>query len=495
MNEAIELKAFLMMFEKNPLSHAVVDRDMKIVLVNDAFCKMVGYSRDRLMGMKLTDFRTQGMIKYLKDTGESVTDALNQRRTTVGESTLDTPSGIHVVIRTNIPILDESGVLTHMYVTYNEITSVVKTQQYMAHEITELQKIYAIMAKGDLTPRYEITRPDEDTRETYELIILLRDAVRGIIGALQTNIRDINSRMLDLTANAESVTHSIEDASQGIQQIAHNAGQVSEVAERSAHSVGEIQKAMADMSAAIQEITSNMEQVSTLSHESNELSQKGAMLAGDAENSMKEISRSAEATFVIVSDVEKQMREISKIVVLIRDLANQTNLLALNAAIEAARAGDAGRGFAVVATEVKSLAQESKNSAERIEEMITTLTKSTQDASKAMVEAKGIVEKGSQIVSETFNAFTSIAASIEKVAKSASDVAAATEEQAATTEEITASIHEVASLVEQSAKEATGAAAATEQSSAAIDEITRMIQNANKTAAEAMEANRKFKVD
>lgn len=495
MNEAVELKEFLAMFEKNPLSHAVVDRDMNIVLLNDSFCKMVGYPRDRLMGMKFTNFRTQGMIKYVKDSGESVADAINQRRTTVGESTLDTPSGTHVVIRTNIPILDESGVLSHVYITYNEITKIVKTQQYMANEIDELQKIYAIMAKGDLTPRYEITKPDEDTRETYEQIIRLRDAVRGIIGALQNNIRDVNSRMLDLTANAESATRSIEDASEGIQQIAHNAGQVSEVAERSSHSVDEIQKAMADMSAAIQEITSNMEQVSTLSHDSNELSQKGAMLAGDAEKSMKDISNSSERVYIIVSDVEKQMREISKIVVLIRDLANQTNLLALNAAIEAARAGDAGRGFAVVATEVKSLAQESRNSAERIEEMITTLTKSTQDASNAMVEAKGTVEKGSRMVSETLDAFTKIAGSIEKVAKNASDVAAATEEQAATTEEITASIHEVASLVEQSAKEATGAAAATEQSSAAIDEITRMVQNVNKTAAEAMEANRKFRVD
>ena len=158
-------------------------------------------------------------------------------------------------------------------------------------------------------------------------------------------------------------------------QIAKNAGKVSENAEKASQGVDQISKAMQDMSAAVEEITSSMESVSNLSKQTNDLSQSGAALAGKAEKSMGEISASSAKVYEIVSDVEKQMGEISKIVVLIRELANQTNLLALNAAIEAARAGDAGRGFAVVATEVKSLAQESRNSAERIEEMIGNLEK------------------------------------------------------------------------------------------------------------------------
>ncbi|HUH79668.1 MAG TPA: methyl-accepting chemotaxis protein [Methanoregula sp.] len=491
----VDQQDFMEMFEKNPLAHAVVDADLKFLMMNDAFCKLVGFNKDRLMTIKFSDFRTQGMIRYLRDSGESVTDAVNGRRITSGQSTFESPSGLHVVVRTNIPLLGKEGDLKFVYVTYNEITKIVKSQEYIAKEVAELSKAYAKMAEGDLTVRYAITEPDQDTREMFDQITKLRDAVRGIVINLENNIGDVNKKMLNLTRTAENATRSIEDGSKGVQQIAQNAGKVSSNAEKASQGVEQIAKAMQDMSAAIEEITSSMESVSNLSKQTNDLSRAGASLATRAEKSMKEISASSTKVYGIVSDVEKQMGEISKIVLLIRELANQTNLLALNAAIEAARAGDAGRGFAVVATEVKSLAQESRNSAERIEEMITNLKKSTANASAAMNAAQGVVEQGSHMVTETLESFNKIAAAVEKVAGSATEVAAATEEQAATTEEITASISEVATLVEQTAKEAGDAAAATEESSAALDEITRMVESVHKIAVEAMEANKKFRVD
>ena len=490
----IETAYYQKIFEQTPLALLLVDRQLNNIETNPMFCRMMGVPREQVLSMKFTDFRDRGILKYLKDSGETVNDAMSQKRVVHGRSTLETPAGRVEVQRTITPLLDEKGEIQYVYIAYNDITAITKNQEYMGHEIDELSKIYQIMAQGDLTPRYELTQPDADTKETYERIHQLQVAVRGIVTSLQKNIGDVNRQMTELTKAADNATSSTKDASAGVAQIARNAGKVSENAEKAAEGVEQIAKAMQDMSAAVEEITSSMEQVANLSKETNEISQKGAALAGNAEKSMGEISRSAGTVFEIIADVEKQMGEISKIVVLIRELANQTNLLALNAAIEAARAGDAGRGFAVVASEVKSLAGESRKSAERIEDMIENLKKSTDSAASAMKVSRDTVETGAKMVSETLHVFETIVGSVNKVTSATSDVAAATEEQAATTEEITASIHEVAGLVEQTAKEASDAAAATEESSAALDEIAQMVTFVDKTAVAAMEANRKFKV-
>jgi methyl-accepting chemotaxis protein len=490
-----DLNDFQKMFDGSPIAQVILDSELTMLDVNEGFCRIIGYPRNRLVGTKITDLRQKNMITYLNDSGEGIADTIRLKRVTKGGSTWKSPSGTFVIQRTNIPLFDASGNIQYIHVNYNDITAIVKSQQYMEKEISALIEIYEKMAHGDLTPRYQLTEADDDTREVFRQIARMRDAVRGIIGNLQVNIKDVNARMQQMTKSSEVALNNVQEASAGVQQIAQTTTRVSTNAEQSAHGISQITQAMQDLSASVEEITSSMDMVLNRSREANELSKSGAALATRAEASMGEMAHSSQKVYEIVADVQKQMGEITKIVVLIRELASQTNLLALNAAIEAARAGDAGRGFAVVAAEVKSLAQESRNSAERIEEMIANLNKSTLNASTAMDEAKITVVQGTQMVTEATQAFNQIATAVENVARAAADVAAATEEQAATTEEVTASISEVADLINQTAEEVSVAAAAAEESAAALDEITRVVENVNQVAVEAMEANRRFKVE
>ena len=478
------------MLADNPLAIAVLRADKSRISINKQYEVFWRGTHDELMKKKLYDFD----ITVLNDVG--FYQCFETKKLEHTETLVSWPDGVTKYLNLDaIPILDEKGNFDGAFYVWSDVTSSVKTGKYAAHEIDEMARLYTCMAEGDLTVRYTLTAPDADVQTMYEQLTKLRDAVRGIVINLQKNIGDVNSKMQNLTSTADNANKSIEDASKGVNQIARNTGGVSENAQKAAGGVDQISKAMQDMSAAVEEITSSMESVTGQAKTANDSAKNGALLADTINKDMTEIAESSNNIHGIVMEIGKQMADISKIIVLIRDLANQTNLLALNAAIEAARAGEHGRGFAVVASEVKSLAQESRSSAEKIEEMITHLNAATKKATEAMETSKELVGKGAVASADAVSAFKKIQVAVETVANSASEVAAATEEQAATTEEITASVHEVANLIEQTAKEAGDAAAATEESAAALDEITRMIQTVNDVAVEAMNANRKFKVE
>lgn len=115
-----------------------------------------------------------------------------------------------------------------------------------------------------------------------------------------------------------------------------------------------------------------------------------AASGGTSKDIAKTVAKSGEA----FQALEKDSREISKVLDIIQNIAQQTNLLALNAAIDAAKAGEQGRGFAVVADEVGALAIRTQKSTLEIKKMIDQLQYGTSDAVKAVDAAIEKVSKG-----------------------------------------------------------------------------------------------------
>jgi methyl-accepting chemotaxis protein len=367
------------------------------------------------------------------------------------------------------------------------IAGINKTFENVVVPFNEGIRVSGEYATGNFTARFD---PKIKMHGDFKAF---RESLNRIGTDISASMISISQEVSNLAANTEEANASIQEVSAGSNQCAINATTVSHNTEKTSKGMQQVQQAMDDLSTAIQEVAMKSEAVAQLVTDTENYSRNGMDLAQKTENGMQGITRSSNEVNQIIGEIKDQMDKISEIVDLITDLANQTNLLALNAAIEAARAGDAGRGFAVVATEVKSLAIESRSSAERISGMIEKLQTQTNNAVEAVHASNVGVHDGSVALQETISSFNKIAQSIDKISQNVSEVAAAAEEQAASIEEVAASVSEVMSLIENSAKEAQDSAAATQESSAAVDQITHVVGNINQIAEKVAKEVAKFR--
>ncbi|QFT94434.1 Methyl-accepting chemotaxis protein II [Roseovarius sp. THAF9] len=162
-----------------------------------------------------------------------------------------------------------------------------------------------------------------------------------------------------------------------------------------------LEKAVASLDELTGSVCSNADRAieveSVVQSARNEAESSGRVVI-DAVNAMDEIKRSSET--------------ISKIILLIDDIAFQTNLLALNAGVEASRAGDAGRSFAVVASEVRSLAQNSADTAKNIKD---TITASSQHVNSGV----DLVNRAGQALEDIVERVIKISELVSEIAKGA----------------------------------------------------------------------------
>jgi methyl-accepting chemotaxis protein len=304
----------------------------------------------------------------------------------------------------------------------------------------------------------------------------------------------IHQQVVELSANAQQANASVHEVANNSEQVAQNSDAVSQNTEQSDAGVRQVLRAMEDLSVTVGEVSQKAESVSRIAQESTVLSREGSEFARKAEKGMGVITKNAGDVDTIIGEIQLEMKKINEIVRLITDIANQTNLLALNAAIEAARAGEMGRGFAVVAAEVKTLALESRQSAEKITDMISNLQKKSQKAADAVSMTSAAVQDGNVMLADTLRIFDQLVISVEDISNNIEQVASMNEEQAAAVEEITSSMHEVSAMLKDTAKEAMESAHATGETSASVNQLRIIINQVAGIAEQISTSMSRFRI-
>jgi methyl-accepting chemotaxis protein len=238
----------------------------------------------------------------------------------------------------------------------------------------------------------------------------------------------------------------------------------------------------AQQTAAVTETTATIEQlagtatliadaarsVSAAAQETLDLTRDGCGAVEESVQAMDRISGTVGEIAASTAELEAQVREIARILVLIDDLSDQTNLLALNAAIEAARAGEHGRGFAVVAAEVRKLAERAQGATSSIQTIVAQIHQYTAATAMAGDRATREVDQGTALATNAAQTLQRIADMVDRTTDSAQEISAATEQQRSASHQVVTAM----ALVKDGSRQA---AVGSRQTAAAADEITALV--------------------
>ena len=177
----------------------------------------------------------------------------------------------------------------------------------------------------------------------------------------------------------------------------------------------------------------------------------------------------------VIRELEQETTGIASLLDVIKGIAEQTNLLALNAAIEAARAGEQGRGFAVVADEVRTLASKTRESTDKIHNIINELAERSDRAVRVSTEGLASAEHGSAIVEETRGALFEINNAVKGIADATVEMSSAVEEQSTVADHINQQLVEVADGASETQRSSEASLAASHDLRATVNQVHELI--------------------
>lgn len=159
------------------------------------------------------------------------------------------------------------------------------------------------------------------------------------------------------------------------------------------------------------------------------LAEAGTQAVQKTINEMSELRDRVDEIALQIANLGEQTGQITTVSDLVADLAKQTNMLALKAAVEAARAGEQGKGFGVVAGEIRKLADESKKSAQKINNLATDIQSAINRTVLVTDRGTKTATEGIQLAENTAATFIGVTDAVNNVFLNSQQISSSTQRQ------------------------------------------------------------------
>ncbi|MDQ0207249.1 methyl-accepting chemotaxis protein [Alkalicoccobacillus murimartini] len=290
-----------------------------------------------------------------------------------------------------------------------------------------------------------------------------------------------------LSAGADQTNHAAEEITQIIQEVA--AG--SEIQMRQTHLAT---SSAQEIGVSIQSIEELVNKVDHSSKATQNKAENGLNIVTESLTQMKVIKAKTETVSTLIEQLGDQSVEISKMILMVTEVAEQTSLLALNASIEAARAGEQGKGFAVVASEVRKLADQSQGSALQIKGITERINSQIDQSVQSMNDVALVVDGGMNLVDRAGSEFIQITADVNGVTSQVVEVSQSVVHVKEKVIDMAKTIEVASKLATDAASHSQQVAAAAQEQGAAMEEVAGASSYLTDIAGELQKSVSTFKL-
>lgn len=388
--------------------------------------------------------------------------------------TLDIPNWVYI------------SIILIMGVCWNGILGWFASR-WLTRPIVHLSRAAQQVSAGDLTT--EIPQ-----RRTQDELTVLYDAFRAMVSNLRSIVNDIADSTRTTSQNAQSLSEAITQAAEQIEMMSdavdHIAVGVEEQKVTSHQSLITADEMLNDFqrmhsqSMDMTEMSGQMER--SVDHTKQTFS---SLMKG-----MDELAESHNRSRDIMLLLEKEASDIEVITQSVKNIAEETGLLALNASIEAARAGEEGSGFAVVAQQIRKLADESKESVHRINELISRVQERIRETAQLSHEQHGLVVNESERTVSVDQTLHELTGTVEVFMKGAHDIGSKIAEQTGRVEQTHGHVKKIQGKAGSFSDEARRIMDAAHEETAIMEEISSSAEELRQLTDRLLDKTKAFRM-
>ena len=325
------------------------------------------------------------------------------------------------------------------------------------------------------------------------------------IGKLATATKSVITMLTDVVDVLRNCSDSLNESSESMNKTS---GLLVQVTSENTSVADTLSDSIAKTNSSIETVN---EEISKIVDLVNQVSEKVSVGKKDSDNLIKtteemgkkiddEVNANIVKVDTTVADMQDALKgleaveKINELADSIMEITEQTNLLSLNASIEAARAGESGRGFAVVAGEIGQLAEQSKNTALRIQQIVEA---SNQSVINVREQVNKLIDLIKTDVVESFGSFSEQSKEYDTGITTIQEaVVSIGEAMDALSHSVNEIAREISSVNDASAENSSGVndiISKNEQTSDVTKDIERLAQNSKENAVSLDDVVNKFK--